>query len=201
MSEARPRGVAALTAVLALLGALGCSPQAPGPEPSDSPSPGQSPSQSEGYGTRYVLPEALCDAVALEALTEVYPEEATDNPLRLNTTDRCDTLLRGGARRLSVSMHVLLQEVRLLEIDPALTREHYDRQLERATFPPTEIDGVGSGAFSYSDGNNELWLEAYDGNLNLRLYISTLAPSDPLDPDMPDRLAAVAAGTLAALSS
>lgn len=197
MRAVRPRAVAVLAAALVLLGAFGCSPQAPGSEPSDSPSP----SQSEGNGTPYALPEALCDVMPLDALTDIYPEEAADNPLRLNTADRCDTLLRGGARRLSVSTHLLVQEERLFEIDPEFAREQYEGRLARALFPPTEIDGVGSGAAYYSDGNNELWLEAYDGNVNLRLYIATLAPSDPLDPDMPDRLAAVAAGTLAALSS
>jgi hypothetical protein len=95
---------------------------------------------------------------------------------------------------------VFLQEEGLLQLDPTLTRQQYEGQLQRAMYPPTEIDGVGSGAFWYGDGNNEMWLEGYDGNLNLRVYAFTTSSSNPLEADMPDRLAAVATGILAALS-
>lgn len=192
--------VAVALGALPLLALLGCSrPQEPvrpidiarasTPEPSvaaSSPSP--TPVETEVV---YELPQALCGKVDDGALEEIFPidggQPIADGP-GLCATSRSSSAMAVG---LSVDAELFR--------NGQIARAFFEKARATADSAPTDLPGVGSGAFWFG-GASGVRLVAYHGNLALTIDCETVSAQHRLPDDIPQRLGRVAAGTFARLA-
>ncbi|MBC8990886.1 hypothetical protein H9X95_12065 [Micromonospora chalcea] len=73
------------------------------------------------------------------------------------------------------------------------------RQAQQTSGPVTDLTDVGSAAYTYTDEATGFNVVAYEANLYLTIAAAPLRPGATLPGDLPARVTAVAASTLAAL--
>ena len=192
--------VAVALGALPLLALLGCSrPEGPTrpidiarastPEASSAAaSPSPTPVKTEVV---YELPPALCRMVDDSALKEVFPidggQPVADGP-GLCVTSRSSKAMAVG---LSVDAELFP--------NGQIARDFFEKARATADSAPTDLPGVGSGAFWFG-GASGVRLVAYHGNLALTIDCETVSEQHRLPDDIAQRLGRVAAGTFARLA-
>ncbi|SCL73578.1 hypothetical protein GA0070608_5879 [Micromonospora peucetia] len=73
------------------------------------------------------------------------------------------------------------------------------RQAQQSTGPVADVIGVGAAAYTYTDQASGFTVATYDANLYLTVTAAPLRPGATLRGDLPARVRAAAASTLAAL--
>ncbi|GAB3161163.1 hypothetical protein GCM10027290_67980 [Micromonospora sonneratiae] len=157
-----------------------------------SPTASASATQSSGSGVTYRLPPSLCSVTDVSPLLDVFPRDG--GKAVADSSGICAT------SRSSATMAVNLMVDSELLPNAEAGRRYLDTGRRLAKSTPTDIAGVGSGAFWTGD-QREVKLVAYDGNLVLTVTCSTIDRNHQLPSGMPERLGRVAAGTFARLAS
>jgi hypothetical protein len=191
-----PRWAAVMLSTVLFAGAAGCSRSDPvtADIPPASVGPATTtaaPTTAAGAGVTYKLPASLCAAADQSALEDIFPTGGgapiADSP------GLCATSRSSPAMAVSLS------------IDAELARTEKDakvffdgaRRLARST--PTDLPGVGSGAFWTAEKNN-VKLISYHGNLVLTITCEPVSSQRQLPASVPERLGRVAAGTFGRLT-
>jgi hypothetical protein len=186
-----------MLSALLLAGALGCSgsdPTTGSPATSAAtagPATTTPPAPTLAADVTYTLPTKLCAAVDDRALKEIFP---IDGEPVVDAAGVCGTSRASEAMRVSLSI-----DVKLLP-NPKLGKQLYDSARRLATSTPTDLSGVGAGAFWTGD-NNKVKLFSYHGNLTLTIICEPVSSKHQLPADVPQRLGRVAAGTFARLAT
>jgi hypothetical protein len=192
--------VAVALGVLPLIALLGCSrPDGPA-RPIDiardstsedsgaAPSPSPTPSETEVV---YQLPQALCGMVDDSALKEIFPIDG-GQPIA-DAPGLCATSRSSSAMAVGLSVDAELFR------NGQIARDFFEMARATADSAPTELPGVGSGAFWFG-GRSGVRLVAYHGNLALTIDCETVSARHQLPDDIAQRLGRVAAGTFARLA-
>ncbi len=197
-----PRWTLATVTLLLALGTAACSDGLTGqPEPTGTPTAAPTPTPTSDF-ILYELPEHLCEAIDLTPLTQLYPVEQMDSVLRVSSEDDCETALDGPQGTLSVSVDLFRTDDVLMQNTPVVVKQFYDFQrAANSAENPTDIDGVGTEAFWWTDGKrHQIYLETYDGNINAHIWVFAVGGDHTLAQDMTERVAAVAASIFTRLA-
>jgi len=140
----------------------------------------------------YELPEpGLCGVVDQTPLADIFPTDG-GKPL-VDAPGICSTA------RLSRTMTVGLDIDAELFRDAERARDFYDMMRKTARTPPTDLPGIGSGAFWFAD-RNRCRVVAYHGNLALTVTVETVNDNHQLPDGLPERLGRMAAATFTRLA-
>ncbi|MHA4951532.1 hypothetical protein ACX27O_29865 [Micromonospora sp. SD19] len=210
---ARHRAVAAMAVFVAVvLAATGCT-EHPGVQDASGTTTATTASDTAGTtrtaeattptaGASTAAPyrpvDALCSKVALTPISEIVGPVGSQQDDSRAAGSTVSTACTATVGRLPNGIVVT---VRADIGAPGSGRLLYEglRQAQQSDGPSMDVIGLGSAAYAYVDRASGFAICAYDANLYLTVTAAPLRPGTVLRGDLPARVRAVAASTLAAL--
>lgn len=156
------------------------------------------PTAGASTGAPYRPVDALCSKVALKPISEIVGPVGSQQDDSRAAGSTVSTACTATVGRLPDGIVVT---VRADIGAPGSGRLLYEglRQAQQSDGPSMDVIGLGSAAYAYADRASGLAICAYDANLYLTVTAAPLRPGTVLRGDLPARVRAVAASTLAAL--